>query len=215
MIRILIADDQSLIRDGLKTVLDMEEGLTVVGTARDGYETLSGVLQLDPDVVLLDMRMPGMNGADCVKRIRESGSAAKVLILTTFDDEEYILSALAGGANGYLLKDLEMGKLVEAIRDAVQGKMILPQKVASRLAEGLNRLQNKRQEEIRAAALNMTEREMEIASMLVQGFSNRQIAAALYISEGTVRNYISGLYAKIGINDRVQAVLFLREHGVR
>ena len=215
MIRILIADDQSLIRDGLKMILDMEAGLKVIGTARDGTEVLESALQLSPDVILLDMRMPGMNGADCVKQMRRAGLTAKVLILTTFDDEEYILDALANGANGYLLKDIEMESLVEAIRDAAEGKMILPGKVAEKLADGLKRLHGRQEERPGTMELNLTEREIEISSMIVQGFSNRQIAAALYISEGTARNYISSLYAKIGINDRIHAVLYLKEHGVK
>ncbi len=212
MIRILVADDQSLIRDGLKTVLDLEEGIKVVGTARDGKETLESARYLQPDVILLDIRMPSVNGVDCVKQMRQAGLTSKVLMLTTFDDEEYILEALANGANGYLLKDIEMDKLVEAIRDAAAGKMILPPSVAAKLANGLTKLYSRRTDENLAAALNLTEREAKIASMMVQGFTNRQIATALHISEGTVRNYISGVYGKIGIADRTQAVLFLKEH---
>lgn len=212
MIRILVADDQSLIRDGLKTVLDLEEGIKVVGTTRDGRETLESARYLQPDVILLDIRMPSVNGVDCVKQMRQAGLTAKVLMLTTFDDEEYILEALANGANGYLLKDIEMDKLVEAIRDAAAGKMILPPSVAAKLANGLTKLYSRRTDENLAAALDLTEREAKIASMMVQGFTNRQIATALHISEGTVRNYISGVYGKIGIADRTQAVLFLKEH---
>lgn len=214
MIRIVIADDQSLIRDGLKTVLDLEEGLKVVATARDGKEALDTVLTLQPDVLLLDIRMPEMSGVECVKRVKEKCPQTKVIMLTTFNDDAYIIEALAGGASGYLLKDIEVEKLVEAIRDVVQGKMIMPPPVAAKLAEGLSRMTAGKRDREKGEALDLSERELEIARMMAQGFTNRQISSALYISEGTVRNYISVIYGKIGIADRTQAVLFLKKHGI-
>ncbi len=212
-IRILLADDQTLFRNGLETVLGLEEDLEVVATAENGEKALSLTDAKQPDVILLDIRMPGMNGVDCVKAIKRDYPRIKVLMLTTFNDEEYILEALANGANGYVLKDIEMDRLTEAIRDAFAGKMIIPPGVAEKLAGALTRMK------IPDAAVDklsdFTSRELEIARMMVQGFTNRQISSALYISEGTIRNYISTIYDKIGIHDRTQAVLFFKETGLK
>lgn len=211
-IRIAIADDQTLMRDGLKTVLDLEKDFEVIGTASDGLESVTMVTALNPDVLLLDIRMPTMNGVESLKEIKKIRPSTKVIMLTTFNDDEYIIDALANGACGYLLKDIEMDKLIEAIRDSVQGKMIMPSNVAAKLAEGLSRLSVKKAELDKYPGFS--DREREIASMMVQGFTNKQISSALYISEGTVRNYISVIYSKIGISDRTKAVLYLKEQGV-
>lgn len=214
-IRILIADDQSLIRDGLKTVLSLEHDLEVVGTARNGMEACRMAEVLYPDVLLLDIRMPEMGGVECIKIVKKKCPRTKVIILTTFNDDEYIIEALANEASGYILKDIEMERLVEAIHDAVQGKMIILSEVAAKLAQGLSKMSaRKREEENTSCDLELSEREMEIARMMVQGFTNRQISSALYMSEGTVRNYISNIYSKIGIGDRTQAVLFMKDHGI-
>jgi DNA-binding NarL/FixJ family response regulator len=214
MIRILIADDQPLMRDGLKTVLDLQKDFHVIGTARNGSEAARMADALQPDILLMDIRMPEMDGVEGLKLIRRKHPELKVIMLTTFNDDEYIIQALAAGANGYLLKDLEMEKLSEAIRDAAAGKMIMPPAVAAKLAEGLSRISLEKKGAAAAKALELSERELEIAGMMVQGFTNRQISATLYISEGTVRNYISGIYEKIGINDRTKAVLFLKDQGI-
>lgn len=216
LIKVLIVDDQALLRDGLKTVLELEKDIKVLGTARNGNEAVELVGELSPHVVLLDIRMPEMDGVECTRLIKEKYPETKIIMLTTFNDEEYIIQALANGASGYLLKDIEIEKLVESVHDAVQGKMIIPNEVAAKLSSGLSRMTSVRKEEsVQADGLDLSEREMEIARMLVQGFTNKQISAALYISEGTVRNYISNIYSKIGIGDRTQAVLFLREKGVK
>lgn len=214
-IRILVADDQTLMRDSLKTILDLEKGFEVIGTAADGEEAVRMVDNLSPDVLLLDIRMPVMDGVECIKAIRRKYRDMKVIMLTTFNDEEYIMEALANGANGYLLKDIEIDKLVESIRDAVSGKMIIPPTVAAKLAEGLSKINSWRNGPEKDLLPGLSERELEIAGMMVQGFTNKQISSALYISEGTVRNYISGIYNKIGISDRTKAVLYLKEHGVK
>jgi DNA-binding NarL/FixJ family response regulator len=214
MIRILVADDQPLMRDGLKTVLDLQKDFHVIGTARNGSEAARMADALQPDILLMDIRMPEMDGVEGLKLIRRKHPELKVIMLTTFNDDEYIIQALAAGANGYLLKDLEMEKLSEAIWDAAAGKMIMPPAVAAKLAEGLSRISLEKKGAAAAKALELSERELEIAGMMVQGFTNRQISATLYISEGTVRNYISGIYEKIGINDRTKAVLFLKDQGI-
>jgi DNA-binding NarL/FixJ family response regulator len=211
-VNIMIVDDQSLFRDGLKTVLDLEKNINVIATAANGKETL---LSLDstelPDLILLDIRMPEMDGVETVKRIKQVHPEIKILMLTTFNDEEYVMEALANGANGYVLKDIEIEKLVEAIDDAMGGKMVLPSSVAAKLAEGLHKIIPSKSSPFLAV---LSDREKEIATMLTQGFSNKQIAMALFISEGTVRNYISTIYSKIGVNDRTNAVLLLKNQGL-
>lgn len=210
-IRVMIADDQPLIREGLKTVLGMEPGLTVVATAGNGAEACEAAEALKPDVLLLDIRMPGMDGIACIQSIKKLCPSTKVIMLTTFSDEEYIIDALACGASGYLLKDIEIPMLVEAIHDAAMGKMVLPPDVAAKLAEGLSRRQALSVSKTSAQLPELTGREREIAVMIAQGFTNRQISSALYIAEGTVRNTVSSIYMKIGIGDRTQAALHLKK----
>lgn len=213
-IKLLIVDDQALMRDGLKTVLDLEEGLEVAGLAKNGREALEVIEKIHPHVVLLDIRMPELDGVETVRIIKEKHLEIKVIMLTTFNDEEYIMKAIANGANGYLLKDIEVERLVEAIKDAYHGKMIMPPEVYTKLAEGLGRIQNTKKESDACSKLDLSEREMEICAMMVKGFNNKQIAMALFISEGTVRNYISNIYSKIGMSDRTNAVLYLKENGI-
>jgi len=191
--------------------LELEEGFTVVATARDGSEACEMAKRYQPDVLLLDIRMPVMDGVQCIRRIRPDCPQTKIIMLTTFNDDEYIMGALADGANGYLLKDIEVEKLVEAIRDAAAGNLILPPAVALKLSEGLSKIARSRRKDDVAKELGFTDREKEIAEMMVQGFTNKQISSALYISEGTVRNYISSIYEKIGVSDRAQAVLYIKE----
>jgi DNA-binding NarL/FixJ family response regulator len=213
-IRIVIADDQALIRDGLKTVLDLEEDMEVIGTAVNGVEAFDAIKNLEPDILLLDIRMPIMGGVECVREIKRICTPTKVIMLTTFNDEEYIMSAIAAGACGYLLKDIEVAELIEAIHDALAGKMVMPLQVVSKLAEGLAKVVNVKNEHILVGQFGFSDREKEIAKIMAQGFNNKQMSTILYISEGTLRNYISSIYSKIGISDRTQAVLYLREYFV-
>jgi DNA-binding NarL/FixJ family response regulator len=227
MIKVLIADDQTLMRDGLRTILELEENIEVVGTARDGAEALNFVSTLLPDIVLMDIRMPNMDGVESTRLIKEKYPDVVVLILTTFNDDEYIVEALSHGASGYILKDIEGDDLIKAVINASKGSFILPSDVAVKLAQRLTRIQDTSNgpqsgtntgevdESTQSATvkntLNLSEREFEIAKMLAQGFTNKQISSALYISEGTVKNYVSNVYSKIGITDRTAAALFLKE----
>jgi DNA-binding NarL/FixJ family response regulator len=214
-ISILIVDDQALIRDGLKTVLELEKDITVVGTCKNGLEAVQLTELLRPRLVLLDIRIPEMDGVEAVKIIKEKQPETKVIMLTTFNDEEYIIAALAGGANGYLLKDTEIDKLIGTIHEVFEGRLTIQNEVAAKLAEGLSRLNYmKKEKNDLVSDLDLSGREKEIASMMVQGFTNKQISAALYIAEGTVRNYISNIYSKINIGDRTKAVLYLKEKGI-
>lgn len=220
-IKVLIADDQSLMRDGLKMLLNMEDDIEVIGTAKDGRESVSLVDELNPDLVLMDIRMPNMNGVEATRIIKERYPGIIVLALTTFNDEEYIIDILNYGAKGYLLKDMDSEKLSQSIRDAFNGNFIMPSEVAVKLAQNISK--NNSSNELREsshipspvingikAEFDFTQREMEIAAMLAQGFTNKQIASALYISEGTVKNNVSTIYSKIGISDRTAAAIFLK-----
>ncbi len=211
-VNIMIVDDQTLFKDGLRTVLDLEKNINVMATASNGKEAIFSINPTNlPDLILLDIRMPEMDGVETVKEIKRTYPAIKVLMLTTFNDEEYVMEALANGANGYVLKDMEVEKLLEAIDDAIHGKMVLPSLVAAKLAQGLHKIVPQKPGPVLA---ELSDREKEIAIMLTQGFSNKQIALALFISEGTVRNYISTIYSKIGVNDRTNAVLLLKNQGL-
>lgn len=216
-IRIIVVDDEILLRDGIKTILDLEEDIEVVGTAANGQEAYAMAQRLQPDVVLMDVRMPVMDGVQSLKLIKRELPQTKVIVLTTFNDEEYIVSALANGADGFLLKDLEGQQLIDAVKTAVKDQLVLPAKVAGKLAARLAVLQaiEETKERIvsgRAAETDLTPREQEIAALMVQGLTNRQIAEHLSLSEGTIKNYISVIYAKLGTNDRTRAVSYLIKH---
>ncbi|QMV42952.1 response regulator transcription factor [Cohnella cholangitidis] len=215
MLRVLIADDQTLMRDGLQTILQLEDDIEVIATAENGEEACRLVAVHDPDLVLMDIRMPVMNGIEAVKRLRVESPHTKVLVLTTFDEDEYIIDALASGAVGFLLKDIPTEKLLQAVREAARGEIMLPSSIAVKLATRLSTPAPGRtpppRSRGRAADLKFTNREMSIIALMVEGRNNREIAQLLFMSEGTVKNYISAIYDKIGTNDRTQAVIWLKD----
>lgn len=209
-IRVLIADDQTLMRDGLKTILELEENIDVVALAKDGQEALALCTSTHPDVALMDIRMPNMDGVEATKRIKEAYPEIMVLILTTFDDEEFIVKALSYGATGFILKDIDGDSLIKAVNDAYNGSFILPSKIAIKLAGTISKTA-KPPEDTALTSLSLSEKETEIAKMLAQGFTNKQISSALYISVGTAKNYVSSIYSKIGISDRTAAAIYIRK----
>jgi len=211
-IRLLIADDQTLMRDGLKTIFDLEEDIDVVGTAENGEQALEMTERLKPDVVLMDIRMPVMDGVECTRLIKKRFPEVLVVVLTTFDDDEYIIQALNYGASGYLLKDMPGDRLIQAVRDAVSGNLMMPAQVAAKLACRLSDLSGSLRGKVSWAgrAQKLSTRELEIARLMIQGASNREIADILCLTEGTVKNYISSIYGKFGINDRLQVIDRLR-----
>ncbi|MBW5447460.1 response regulator [Cohnella sp. CFH 77786] len=216
MLRVLIADDQTLMRDGLQTILQLEEDIEVVATAENGEEACRLACEHHPDLVLMDIRMPVMNGIEAVKQLRKTMPGTKILVLTTFDEDEYIIEALASGAVGFLLKDIPTDKLLQAIRDAARGDIMLPSAIAVKLAARLSAAPPAAEADVpkarsRTSELKFTEREMSIISLMVEGRTNREIAQLLFMSEGTVKNYISTIYDKIGTNDRTQAVIWLKD----
>lgn len=202
-IRVLIADDQEELAKELKSVLETDEGLDVVGLAFDGFEAFEKMPVCSPDVVLMDIRMPNMNGVVATRRIKEEYPNVKVVILTTFDDSDYILNAINNGASGYLLKDIGSVALISAIKNAYAGDTILPSKIARRITDAATLVAEDREIKL-SRAFSFSDREVEIALMIYEGFTNRQISAALKLSEGTTRNYVSSIYVKTGTENRAE-----------
>lgn len=214
--RILVVDDQTLMRDGLKTILDLEEDMEVVGTAGNGQEAYDLTVALSPDLVLMDVRMPLMNGVESMKRIKRNFPETNVLILTTFDEDDYILEALANGANGFLLKDMSSDKLIEAVRDGGKGQTMLPSSVAAKLVARLSSSSIPTSKSVCSSNemklySHFTEREKEVISYMILNYSNKEIAVKVGITEGTLKNYITVIYEKIGTNERLKAVSYLKE----
>ncbi|MEK8132317.1 response regulator transcription factor [Paenibacillus filicis] len=209
-IRILIVDDQFLTREGLKTILDLEDDLEVVGMAKNGADACEEARALRPDIVLMDIRMPVMDGIESIKRIKSEFPEMIILILTTFVEEDYIIEGLSSGASGYILKDMEGDRMVNSIRDAAAGQFVLQGVIAVKLATRLAQLKQENGVfSARRASLSLTEREAEVARLMIQGLSNREIGETLVISDGTVRNYISTLYSKLEVNNRAEAIVHL------
>lgn len=205
MIKVLLVDDQQILAEGIKSVLESSREVEVVGIASDGARAVEKVTEEKPDVVLMDIRMPNMNGVVATKRIKEIDENIKIIILTTFDDSDYILSAINNGASGYLLKDIGATALIDAVKNAYAGDTILPAKIAKKITDAAAMVSSDKEYKLKKM-FNFSEREVEIALMLSDGFTNRQIASALKLSDGTARNYISAIYLKLGVDGRTSAV---------
>lgn len=214
-IRILLVDDQALFREGLHTLLSVHDDLDVVGEASNGQEAIDAVARLSPDVVLMDLRMPVLNGVAATRHITESAPNSRVIVLTTFDDDEYLFDGLRAGAVGYLLKDVPSAKLVEAIRAAARGESFLQPSVAAKVLAEFSRMSGQ-QTAVSPQPLvePLSDRELEILGVLATGASNREIASQLYITEGTVKNHITNILGKLGVRDRTQAALKAKELGL-
>ena len=204
-IRVLLADDQKALAEELKNVLESCEEIEVVGIALDGFDALEQMQTLAPDVVLMDIRMPNMNGVVATQRIKSEFPSVKVVILTTFDDSDYILNAINNGASGYLLKDVSSSALIDAVKNAYAGDTILPAKIARRITDAASRVAADREIKL-TRAFSLSDREVEIALMMYEGFTNRQISVALKLTEGTTRNYVSSIYIKTNSENRAEAV---------
>ncbi|MFI8529395.1 response regulator [Streptomyces aquilus] len=207
-VRVLVVDDQQLIRDGIAALLSIRPGITVVGTAVNGREAVAKAVELRPDVVLMDVRMPELDGVAAVAVLRDRAPKCRVVMLTTFDDEEYVVRALRAGAGGYLLKDLPAEELAHAIRLAHAGVTQLDASVAGRLAAALPAPAPA------AGAPGLSPREIDILRLVARGRTNREIAAQLYLSEGTVKNHISRILTRLALRDRTQAALHARDLGL-
>ncbi len=210
MIKVLIVDDQAILADGIKSVLSSCPEIEVVGIASDGVQAVNATERLMPDVVLMDIRMPNMNGVIATQEIKKKRPQAKVLILTTFDDSDYILNAINYGASGYLLKDISAPALIDAVKNAHAGDTILPAKIAKRIADAARMVSSDREIKLKRR-FALSDREVEIALMLLEGFTNKQIASALKLTDGTARNYISTIYEKLDVSSRADAVAKMKD----
>jgi DNA-binding NarL/FixJ family response regulator len=210
---VLIVDDQRLIREGIASLLDLEDGVTVVGTAVDGQDAIERALALSPDVILMDVRMPVMDGIAATARLREALPDCQILMLTTFDDDEYIVGSLQAGARGYLLKDIPAADLAQAVRLTHAGIYQLAPSVAGKLIGQLGPSPSEpRRGGGAPAEHDLTNRELDVLRLLVTGATNREIAEQLSVSEGTVKNHVSNILSRLGLRDRVQAALYARDH---
>lgn len=210
MIKVMLADDQKILAEGIKSVLNTCDEITVCGIACDGLEAVEMAEKLKPDVILMDVRMPEMNGVAATKRIKEILPDTKIIILTTFDDSDYILSGINNGASGYLLKDIGSTALIDAIKNAYAGDTILPSKIAKKITDAAMMVSSDKQIKLKKA-YGLSDREVDIALMLADGFTNRQIASAIKLSDGTARNYISSIYLKLGVDSRINAINKIKE----
>ena len=211
-IRVLIVDDQALFREGLRTLLSVQADIDVVGEAGDGIEAIQECARLKPDVVLMDMLMPRLDGVETTRRLHAEHSGCQVIILTTFDDDEYVFDGLRAGALGYLLKDAPSEKLLEAIRAAARGESFLQPSVAAKVVAEFSRLADHPSGEELVEPLS--EREREVLQLLSSGASNREIAEVLVIAHGTVKNHVTSILGKLGVRDRTQAAIKARELGL-
>jgi DNA-binding NarL/FixJ family response regulator len=196
VIRLLIVDDHPVVRDGLRGILESSPDFTVVGEAGDGAEAVTRAEALQPDVVLMDFRMPGTDGVSAIKQLVQRGATARILVLTTYDTDSDVVKAIEAGATGYLLKDCPRSELVRAVRAAARGEAALSPSVATRLLH-----------QVRAPAREpLSNRELDVLALVARGSSNRDIAARLFVSEATVKTHLLHIYAKFGVNDRAAAV---------
>jgi DNA-binding NarL/FixJ family response regulator len=214
-IRVLLVDDQELFREGLETLLSVHGDIEVVGQACNGREAVEVADRVRPDLVLMDVRMPVLDGVRATRLLVEALPKCKVIVLTTFDDDEYVFDALRAGAAGYLLKDVPSARLVEAIRATARGESILEPSVAAKVIAEFTRVSSL----VPAAQMEqlvepLSERELEILAVIARGASNKEIAEQLFIAEGTVKNHVTHILGKLGVRDRTQAALKARELGL-
>jgi DNA-binding NarL/FixJ family response regulator len=213
-IRLMIVDDQKLMREGLRTLLELEGGFEIVAEAGDGQAALDSYAELQPDVVLMDIRMPGMDGVEATRRLHEKWSNARVIILTTFNDDAYVFEALRVGALGYLLKDLSGHELANAVQTVANGGVLIDPSVARKVVAEFARLTPSARPINDGLPDPLTERELDVLRLLAEGMSNREIGNKLSLTEGTVKNYVTNVLQKIDARDRTQAALRGRELGL-
>ncbi|GHF95665.1 response regulator [Streptomyces thermodiastaticus] len=213
-IRVLIADDQQMVREGFGVLLDARPDIEVVGQAVDGLDAVAKVAELTPDVVLMDIRMPQLSGIEATRRITAGTPGTKVLVLTTFDLDEYVYEALRAGASGFLLKDASADRLAEAVRVVAAGDALLAPGVTRRLIAEFSRMDNRPRSPLKKRVGELTERETEVLALIAQGLSNAEIAERLVVAEQTVKSHVSRILTKLGLRDRTQAAVFAYECGL-
>ncbi|MEM9317324.1 MAG: response regulator transcription factor [Pseudomonadota bacterium] len=212
MIKVCLVDDQTLVRQGVRSLLELAEEIEVVGEAVDGRSACELIPELQPDVVLLDMRMPEMSGLDVLDHLGKAGTLPPTIILTTFDDDTLVLAGIKAGAKGYLLKDVSLDELVGAVRTVAEGGTLVRPAVTERLLKGLDGIRTEFSSLDRPDPL--TDRETEILRLMAGGYSNKEIANSLGVAEGTVKNHVSNILSKLGVRDRTRAVLKAFELGI-
>jgi NarL family two-component system response regulator LiaR len=210
--KVIICDDQAIVRDGLVMLLKLEPDIEVVGTAGDGAEAVEMVADKRPDLILMDLKMPIMNGVEATRQIRMKYPEVKVLVLTTYADDEWVFDAIQAGASGYLLKDTAREELIRAVRGTVTGKTYVDPSVAGKV---LDQVSSHQTQPATLITDKLTEREIEVLRLVARGLSNADIADQLFLSDGTVRNHVSAILAKLSVSDRTQAAVIAIQHGLR
>lgn len=213
-IKILIVDDQELFREGLLTLLSIQNDFEIVGQASSGEEAILSTTKFQPNVILMDLRMSGIGGVEATRRIAQQHPGTKIIVLTTFDEDELVFTALHAGAVGYLLKDVSPDKLFEAIRTAERGEYYLLPSITAKVMAEFTRIPRKPKVETEDIYENLSRREMEILRMVSTGMSNKEIASSLVIAEGTVKNHLTSIFNKLNARDRMHAVLIAKEFGI-
>lgn len=211
MIKVLICDDQEIVCEGLRRILESDDEISVLGSAHNGIEALEQIEKAKPDLVLMDLKMPDMNGVIATRKIREKHPDISIMILTTFDDDEWLFDAIRSGASGYLLKDRPRGELISAIKGTVRGGSYVDPAVAGKL---LNIIVQSIPQRTPSVDISLSDRELEVLRLLAMGLSNADISRRLYLSEGTIRNYMSGIFSKLNVSDRTQAVVIALREGL-
>ncbi|MDR0142885.1 response regulator transcription factor [Bacillus sp. JHAA] len=210
---VMIADDQSIVREGLKMILSLHEGIQISGEASSGEEVLRLLSQTETDVILMDIRMPGMDGIETTKAVKARYPSVKVIILTTFEDDHYIFAGLKSGADGYLLKDADSDEMIDSLQAVYEGKMMLNPKITVSVVKALNNMEIPAvQKEPRTKLKEiLTPRELDVAKHIMEGKSNKRIAADLFLTEGTVKNYVSRILDKLEVSNRTELTLYLQK----
>ena len=209
--KVLICDDQALIRDSLELLLKLEKDIEVVGHAQEGAEAVEQTERRQPDLVLMDLKMPGVNGIEATRQIRARWPHIKVLVLTTYDDDEWVFDAIRAGAAGYVLKDTPRADVIKAVRGTAEGKSFVDPAVAGKL---LSHVAGQQAQPATQITDKLTGREVDVLRLLARGFANAEIAAQLHLSEGTVRNHVSAILSKLEVMDRTQAAVLALRHGL-
>jgi DNA-binding NarL/FixJ family response regulator len=209
--KVIICDDQAIVRDGLEMLLKLEPDFKVVGVAEDGAAAVEMAAKEKPDLVLMDLKMPIMNGVEATRQIRTRYPDIKVLVLTTYDDDEWVFDAIQAGASGYLLKDTPRDEVVKAIRGTVTGKTYVDPSIAGKV---LRQASSHQTQPASLITSQLTEREIEVLRLIAKGLNNKDISDHLFLSEGTIRNHVSAILAKLGVSDRTQAAVIAIQHGL-
>jgi len=209
--RVIVCDDQATVRDGLVMLLKLEPDIDIVGTAEDGAEAVQMVADKGPDLILMDLKMPIMNGVEATRQIMMKYPQVKVLVLTTYADDEWLFDAIQAGASGYLLKDTPREELIRAVRGTAAGKTYIDPSIAKKV---LDQVSSRQTQPATLVTSKLTEREVEVLRLIAKGLSNADIADSLFLSDGTVRNHVSAILAKLGVNDRTQAAVLAIKHGL-